>query len=312
MRSIKLATRSATLGALLLVAACASQPPPAPIKPPPAASAGRVKIGQPYQVLGKIYYPADDPNYDQTGIASWYGPGFHALSTANGERYDMNGISAAHKTLPLPSYVEVTNLDNGRKLVVRVNDRGPYVDGRIIDLSRRAGQLLGVDGPGTAHVRVRRVYPNAATIASLAPPVVTVAAVAPATIAPKSLLPLPPPAPDTTAPQQASADAAIATVAVPTGTNAATAESPAVATPAGARFIQIAAVSDQGRASWLSGYAKQWGPTLTERTAAGLWRVRIGPYLDDESARSTLAQVRAAGYSDAQMVNSTPPRPAGH
>jgi rare lipoprotein A len=290
--------------ALLLVAACASKPPPAPIKPPPPAAGARVKIGQPYQVLGKWYSPKDEPAYDMTGIASWYGPGFHAQPTANGETYDQNGISAAHKTLPLPSYVEVTNLDNGRTLVVRINDRGPYVDGRIIDLSRRAAQLLGVDGPGTAHVRVRRVYPDAATIAGLAPVAVTAAYVAPAPIAAQQAVPAaaPPPA-SVAAPVAVAPDTAVATVAVPAGTSA-----PPALAATGTRFIQVAALSDQGRAAWLQGYLRQWGPTLTERTPAGLWRVRIGPYADDESAAATLAQVRAAGYSDAHMVNTTPPR----
>ncbi len=117
--------------------------------------AGGYKIGNPYQVGGVWYYPKVDYGYDETGIASWYGPQFHARRTANGEIFDMNAISAAHKTLPLPSFVTVTNLENGRRLNVRVNDRGPYVHGRIIDLSRRAAQLLGFRGKGTARVRVR-------------------------------------------------------------------------------------------------------------------------------------------------------------
>jgi rare lipoprotein A len=144
----------AALVAALLVTACATKRPE-PVHTPPA-----VKIGKPYQVFGVTYYPADDRHYDQRGLASWYGPGFHALDTANGERYNQDDLTAAHKTLPMPSYVEVENLDNGRKLTVRINDRGPFVAGRIIDLSRKSAQLLGVDKPGTAHVRVRRVFPN--------------------------------------------------------------------------------------------------------------------------------------------------------
>src|SRR3546814_7440441 len=116
-------------------------------------------VGNPYQVLGQWYYPKDDRDYDQTGIASWYGPKFHGLSTANGETYDMDRVSAAHKTLPLPSYVEVTNLENGRRIIARVNDRGPFVGDRVIDLSRRSAELLDVVRKGTAKVRVRRVYP---------------------------------------------------------------------------------------------------------------------------------------------------------
>ena len=113
----------------------------------------------PYQVGGIWYVPHEQPGYDETGIASWYGDAFNMESTATGEIFDMNLFSAAHTTLPLPSMVEVTNLDNGRKMVVRVNDRGPFVGGRIIDLSHAAAQELGYDRAGVAHVRVRYVGP---------------------------------------------------------------------------------------------------------------------------------------------------------
>jgi rare lipoprotein A len=116
---------------------------------------GVYKVGNPYQINGIWYYPAEDFNYDETGIASWYGPGFHQKTTANGETFDQNDVTAAHRTLPMPSLVRVTNLDNGRVLVVRVNDRGPYAQGRIIDLSRRSAQLLGIENKGTASVRVQ-------------------------------------------------------------------------------------------------------------------------------------------------------------
>lgn len=115
---------------------------------------GTYKLGKPYRIDGVWYYPNVDYNYRESGIASWYGPNFHGNRTANGERFDQNAITAAHRTLPLPSMVRVTNLENGRALRVRVNDRGPYAHGRIIDLSRRAAQLLGFSGRGTAKVRV--------------------------------------------------------------------------------------------------------------------------------------------------------------
>lgn len=118
------------------------------------ASYGDYKIGNPYQIQGVWYYPSEDFEYDRTGIASWYGSKFHGRKTANGEIYDMNGVSAAHKTLPLPTMVRVTNLENGRSLKIRINDRGPYARGRIIDLSRRSAQLLGFQKQGTARVRV--------------------------------------------------------------------------------------------------------------------------------------------------------------
>ena len=112
------------------------------------------KVGNPYQVEGKWYYPERDLNYDETGIASWYGDEFGGRLTANGEIFDPALVSAAHKTLPMPSVVRVTNFDNGRSLVVRVNDRGPFVAGRIIDLSREAARLLGFKDKGIARVRV--------------------------------------------------------------------------------------------------------------------------------------------------------------
>lgn len=128
-------------------------------------SQGDYKVGKPYKVQGVVYTPEEDMSYDETGIASWYGPNFHGKYTANGEIYDQWDVSAAHKTLPMPSIVRVTNLDNGRSLVIRINDRGPYVAGRIIDLSRRAAQLLGVEQTGTAKVRVQ-IMPNESRVAA--------------------------------------------------------------------------------------------------------------------------------------------------
>lgn len=219
--------------------------------------------------MGHWYTPADDIAYDVTGVASWYGPGFHALSTASGERYDQDAVSAAHKTLPLPCFVEVTNLDNGRVLTVRVNDRGPFVDGRIIDLSRRSAQLLGVDRSGTAHVRVRRILPDAVQIAALTP------------------LPAPPPLPAAVAPPVPVAEPGAAP---------------------GTIFIQVAAVSDQGRAEWLKGYLLTFAPTALEKSPAGLWRVRLGPFSSRDAATPILARVQAAGYTDARTVVAAPGR----
>jgi rare lipoprotein A len=113
------------------------------------------KIGAPYTVKGITYYPHVDLAYDETGMASWYGEAFQGQYTANGEVYDLNEITAAHRTLPLPSIVEVVNLANNRAIRVRVNDRGPFTDGRILDVSRRVAQLLGFERGGTTRVRVR-------------------------------------------------------------------------------------------------------------------------------------------------------------
>lgn len=120
---------------------------------------GRFKLGKPYRVGGRIYVPQHEPGYDRNGIASWYGLDFHGRKTANGEVYDMDGLSGAHPTLPLPSYVRVTNLDTRRSIVVRINDRGPFKPGRIIDVSKRAAHQLGFLRQGTARVNVRYLGP---------------------------------------------------------------------------------------------------------------------------------------------------------
>lgn len=116
---------------------------------------GSYKLGSPYKVAGRWYVPRDEPGYDRQGTGSWYGADFHGRKTANGEIFDKSALTAAHPTLPLPSYAYVTNLRNGRTVLVRVNDRGPYVAGRIIDLSHASARALGYDGQGHAPVRVR-------------------------------------------------------------------------------------------------------------------------------------------------------------
>jgi rare lipoprotein A len=118
---------------------------------------GVYRVGKPYVIAGRTYYPEEDINYRAEGFASWYGDDFHGRYTANGEVFDMHSISAAHPTLPMPSYVRVTNLKNHKSIVVRVNDRGPYANNRIIDLSVRTAKLLGFYGHGLAKVRVEYV-----------------------------------------------------------------------------------------------------------------------------------------------------------
>lgn len=120
---------------------------------------GSYRVGSPYMVGGRMYVPEYNPHYKAIGLASWYGDDFHGRYTANGEIFDLNGISAAHPTMPLPSYARVTNLTNGRSLIVRVNDRGPYAANRIIDLSVRAAKLLDFYRRGTVQVRVEYVGP---------------------------------------------------------------------------------------------------------------------------------------------------------
>ncbi len=264
----------ASLGLALLVAACAGQPkrPVAGVgTAPPSAAAGApagVKLGRPYTVFGRTYVPVDDRSYEEKGIASWYGPTFHARPTANGETYDQDDLTAAHKTLPMPSWVEVTNLDNGRRLTVRINDRGPFVDGRIIDLSRRSAQLLGVDRVGLARVHVRRVFPEgdwALVTPRLVQPGVSVASA-------RTTDGGPPPAPPAGQPVREG------------------------------RFIQVAALSDEARAKALaSELAAAHGPAYANPADNGLWRVRIGP-LAPERAAGVLAGVRAGGFPDARLI----------
>ncbi|MEM6639376.1 MAG: septal ring lytic transglycosylase RlpA family protein [Pseudomonadota bacterium] len=154
--------RPALAAVVLCITAC-QWPTSGPTAPPasdaPQSNAGsRNDKTDPYVVLGKRYVPLKSAvGYRERGVASWYGPNFHGKPTANGERFDMNAMTAAHKTLPLPTYAEVTNLRNGRRVVVRINDRGPFVDNRLIDLSRAAARALDMVGPGTTLVDVRVV-----------------------------------------------------------------------------------------------------------------------------------------------------------
>lgn len=161
----------AALGCTAL-AACATDPQIKDVTPPidwdlPATN-GHYKVGKPYKIGRTYYYPAEDYAYSETGVASWYGQKFHKKKTANGERFDMDRLSAAHRTLPMPSAVRVTNLENGYSIVLRVNDRGPFARGRIIDLSRRAAQLLGFERKGTARVRVTILADESRRLAMLA------------------------------------------------------------------------------------------------------------------------------------------------
>jgi peptidoglycan lytic transglycosylase len=140
----------------LLLAGCASHQQSGSDGGYPAGRGiGTYRVGGPYEIKGVWYYPAVDYNYDRTGVASWYGEQFEGRLTANGEIFDLNELTAAHTTLPMPSIVQVTNLQNGRSLELRVNDRGPFVGERLIDVSRRAAQLLGFERQGTTLVRVK-------------------------------------------------------------------------------------------------------------------------------------------------------------
>ncbi len=147
------------LAALLMLSACGAPSGGSTIGAPGFDENGRpkspyIKLGKPYTIKGRTYFPEHDPNYTEKGMASWYGPGFHGGKTANGEVFNSGDMTAAHRTLPLPSMVRVTNQTNGKSVVVRVNDRGPYSDDRIIDLSRAAAQSLDMIRAGVAEVKI--------------------------------------------------------------------------------------------------------------------------------------------------------------
>src|SRR5262245_1539281 len=236
---------------------------PGPPKP------GAYKIGNPYQVNGVWYYPKVDYRYSETGIASWYGPGFHGNRTANGEVYDQNGLTAAHKTLPLPSMVRVTNLENGRSIEVRVNDRGPFSAGRLIDMTRRGAQLLGFIDRGTARVRVDIMVEESQQLAALAskqggdtlpppPKAAPAGEVTPGGLAPIAGSKVSPGKTQQQAPaaQPAKPGSNVATVAVPQPDGKVT----QVAVKPTNIYIQAGAFLRQANANQLSGQLRRYGP----------------------------------------------------
>lgn len=148
-------SKAEVIALCLALAGCAAVPPTR--SSGDRAVTGPAKLGAPYRVAGTRYTPVDDRDFDETGLASWYGDELRGRPTANGERFDPDGLTAAHRTLPMPSWVAVTALDTGRKIVVRINDRGPFTANRVIDLSHGAARRLGITGRGAHQVRVRRV-----------------------------------------------------------------------------------------------------------------------------------------------------------
>ncbi|MGB1547019.1 MAG: septal ring lytic transglycosylase RlpA family protein [Alphaproteobacteria bacterium] len=241
------------------------------------------KIGNPYQIDGVWYRPTVDYAYVETGVASWYGEAFHERPTANGETYNMNLVSAAHRTLPLPSMVRVTNLENGRSLKVRVNDRGPFARGRIIDMSKRGAELLGFREKGTAKVRVEILPEESRQIAEAllngkplpqAEPVVLASAPAPE---PMPTQTVPPPEP-------------VITTELVTPTQL---------------FIQAGAFSRYESATNVSSRLGAIGTTKVTPVTVGdleLYRVRLGPLANVEEADAKLSEVVKAGYPEARLI----------
>jgi rare lipoprotein A len=291
-------------------------------------------VGEPYQVNGVWYTPAVDYGYDESGIASWYGADFHGRATANGETYDMNEVTAAHKTLPLPSLARVTNLENGRSLIVRVNDRGPFVAGRIIDLSRRSAQLLGLEGKGTGKVRVqilpeesrelaqrlieRGAVANANARARPGPEAVKdktlmVAQLPKAEVSKEELAPPAgarlAPSPKPTASRVVVTDAPLSEAAPPARPAAKVAAQAGTLTQGAARatriYVQAGAFGNFDNAHKTSARLAAVGPVAVSPVLVNgrdVFRVRLGPIASVEEADRFLESVIRSGYPDARVV----------
>jgi len=317
------------VASVLLVAACAetrfvvhsAKRVMGPSEEPPKAE---YKVGKPYQIKGAWYYPREDFEYDETGIASWYGTKFHGRRTANGELYDMNALTAAHRTLPMPSYVRVTNLENGRSLIVRVNDRGPFARGRIIDMSRRGSQLLGFQKQGTARVRVQILadrsramkarLKNRAELAKAGSPI-TVDRLPKPRVQSQSL---PPPTPGGNAPANTAPEPAAAAPAEPQSQVIAAPEPVAQAEafepsgvveqkPVGATqiYIQAGAFGRYDNANKVRAKLTPLGPVRMSQILVNgrdLYRVRLGPLASVAAADRMLGAVADAGYPEARII----------
>lgn len=266
-------------GLLSLLAACASgagssASPAVPVVTDPAPIVSGTM--RPYQIRGRWYRPEEQPRYDETGLASWYGDQFHGRPTATGERFDMNALTAAHKTLPLPGLVEVTNLANGRRVVLRVNDRGPFVDGRIIDLSRGAADALDLRRAGVGEVRVRYLgrAPRLGGGAVLQQAEARPLAPEPAPPAPTAYLPEVRPAPPP--------------VEYATG-------------PRTGVWIQAGTWPDARQARRAAN--RLGGGATVEEAAPGQFRVLVGPWPDAGTAERSRRAVISRGYPEAMMIS---------
>lgn len=254
------------------------------------------RVGPPYQAGGQWYVPTPEPGYEQTGMASWYGPTFDGGATASGEQFDEMALTAAHPTLPIPSLVQVTNLENGREVIVRVNDRGPFVGGRLIDLSRGAAQVLGIERQGQARVHVRYLGPAPRHVNADGASVAT---------------PSPQPAVTTLAGGPAEEEGPIQLT--PPRTQAAVTQEPlpqpvqASAPPAvGGYFVQVGAFSDLSNAHRVRSAILAAGPVVvdTRETPRGeLFRVRVGPFQTRAEADDARAEVADLGYGEAVIAS---------
>lgn len=294
----------------LAVGACAGYSGPSAQGDHGKRSQGYYKVGNPYQINGIWYYPAEDYAYDETGIASWYGPGFHKERTANGETFNQEEVTAAHKTLPMPSLVRVTNLDNGRSIVVRVNDRGPFVGSRIIDLSHRSAQLLGYDRVGTAKVRVQILPDESRAVAAAAragtPPEYSDLGPAP-TAAPRGAVQvagLPPPAAPVSRPPVAPPSSLAGTTEDGRFLPAAVVKQMPV-TGSHQIYVQAGAFSQYDNANRVRERVAGFGPASISQIRVGatqFYRVRLGPIESVDKADAILARVVGTGNTNARVI----------
>ena len=276
-------------------------------------SKGHYKVGDPYQISGIWYYPHVDYDYDETGIASWYGPNFDGKPTANGETFNMNELTAAHRTLPLPSLVEVTNLENGRKIRLRVNDRGPFAKSRIIDISRQGAQLLGFRVNGTAKVRVKILAAESRQLAAVAKgetllaesgSPIMVDKLPKADVASESLSP-PPGADVADAPDQVSSIGTVETPSEPAVTTAPEPEVIQVPVVDTGIYVQAGAFSQFDNANRARAILSQVGDVKVSQVLVNgvdLFRVRVGPVANVAEADMLLERMVGVGYPDARII----------
>ena len=275
------------------------------------------KVGNPYQIDGVTYVPQEEFNHVETGIASWYGPGFHAKATANGETYDQGDHTAAHRTLQMPAIVRVTNLDNGRSTIVRINDRGPYARGRIIDMSRAAAEDLQMTGRGTARVRIDQLGPESQAVKEVAlgggGPSEQQAALAQLAAGQRSAPAVPPPqAPVPQAPPPAPAQEVLVQASPPPYSPAPSRSGPTIASIAsgssqsgGSFYVQTGAFSTINNATRQRELISSYGSTEIFQASAGgheVYRVRVGPYTTPDAAGIVADRLKRSGYGEARVV----------
>lgn len=263
----------------------------------------RSPLGNPpfYEVDGRRYVVLSTAaGYDERGVASWYGPGFHGLRTATGEPYDMFAMTAAHKTLPLPCYARVTNLSNGRSVVVRINDRGPFVANRIIDLSYTAAAKLGMLRTGTAFVQVQTLMPQGPPTHTVSLPVSTPAASV-ASLGPSRVPPL-------SAATAAGLPLASAEPVPATAANEATVTAAAPTAPAGIAsqfYVQVGAFAQLANAQRTAQRLRAAGMSafmLAPDAHEPLLRVRVGPIASVQQFDALLVRLRTLGYASARLA----------